>query len=644
MSNDDADDKATETRTNGDGAETLGGDLERTEQASAHEIEQLVKASVDEEEEAALAAKRSSPPGAGDGASPANATRAIDDEDTATGDPEAIEKAILASRGEEDAPPSSEPMPVSARDVEPTSGRTEIEPISVRDADAEPLSLRDIEAEPVSMRDLEIAMAPGKAPPKLPVRPPPAPIQVQAPPARAIPRAPLKKRPVPAEGEAEGSAPSSPLPPPPGRSSSPPPARTPSVPPPLPARAASVPPPMPKRPSSIPPPLPPPARADREDDEIQALHGGLVGSLGMPPAPKDLGPPMSVDAEPESMGPDSLEGPTSQPAKKRKKKKRKSIAFDEPMREAAKEGNALGLATSPSAARVRVKSTQPSDDDAVSARADSDPPPPLAASRTAAKATTSSAAATPAKKRIERPIAPPPPAPAESSTGSKLMWAVGGAAIALIVGYVAFGRPSQPTQTEARSQEQHASVGPAPTPTEPKPAETTKTEEPAPTPADTASAAMPPGPAPSASVVASVPAPSAVGTVPTAPTVPGTAPVGAPTTPATAPPAPSASAAPTAEPSAAPPAGPEFDRGAASAALDSAVGAASGCKKEGDPSGSARVSVTFAPSGRVTVANIMGPPFAGTATGGCIAMSFRSATVPPFEGNPVTVTKTVNIP
>jgi hypothetical protein len=54
--------------------------------------------------------------------------------------------------------------------------------------------------------------------------------------------------------------------------------------------------------------------------------------------------------------------------------------------------------------------------------------------------------------------------------------------------------------------------------------------------------------------------------------------------------------------------------------------------------------VTFAPSGRVTQANLQGPPFAGTATGSCIAKAFRSSSVPPFEGDPVTVSKTVNLP
>ncbi len=90
------------------------------------------------------------------------------------------------------------------------------------------------------------------------------------------------------------------------------------------------------------------------------------------------------------------------------------------------------------------------------------------------------------------------------------------------------------------------------------------------------------------------------------------------------------------------PVGP-FDRAAAASALSSAASQASSCKKSGDPSGTASVTVTFAPSGRVTSANISGPPFAGTATGGCIASTLRRATVPPFEGDRITVSKTVVI-
>jgi hypothetical protein len=53
------------------------------------------------------------------------------------------------------------------------------------------------------------------------------------------------------------------------------------------------------------------------------------------------------------------------------------------------------------------------------------------------------------------------------------------------------------------------------------------------------------------------------------------------------------------------------------------------------------VVITFAPSGRVTTATIGGPPFAGTPTGGCIAAALRKARVPAFEGERVTVSKTI---
>ena len=87
--------------------------------------------------------------------------------------------------------------------------------------------------------------------------------------------------------------------------------------------------------------------------------------------------------------------------------------------------------------------------------------------------------------------------------------------------------------------------------------------------------------------------------------------------------------------------GTEFDRAAARNALASAAAQASSCRKDGDPSGMATITITFAPSGRITSANLQGPPFAGTATGGCIANTMRRATVPAFSGEYVTVTKTI---
>jgi predicted Zn finger-like uncharacterized protein len=94
---------------------------------------------------------------------------------------------------------------------------------------------------------------------------------------------------------------------------------------------------------------------------------------------------------------------------------------------------------------------------------------------------------------------------------------------------------------------------------------------------------------------------------------------------------------------AAPSSAPPFSKASAISALGAAAGSAGGCKKPGGPTGTGKVQVTFAPSGRVTSATVMGPPFAGTAVGGCVAGAFRRAKVPAFSGNPVTVSKSFAI-
>jgi hypothetical protein len=93
-----------------------------------------------------------------------------------------------------------------------------------------------------------------------------------------------------------------------------------------------------------------------------------------------------------------------------------------------------------------------------------------------------------------------------------------------------------------------------------------------------------------------------------------------------------------------PPVGTEpFDAAAARVALDASAAQASSCRKPGDPSGVAVVIITFSPTGRVTTANISGPPFAATPTGGCIASTLRKTKIPAFAGDMVTVKKTVTI-
>jgi len=90
------------------------------------------------------------------------------------------------------------------------------------------------------------------------------------------------------------------------------------------------------------------------------------------------------------------------------------------------------------------------------------------------------------------------------------------------------------------------------------------------------------------------------------------------------------------------PEGAAFDKNAAIAALGAAAANAASCKQPNGPTGSGKVSVTFAPSGRATATNVAGA-LAGTEVGGCVARLFRGAKVPPFSGEPITVSKSFTI-
>jgi hypothetical protein len=105
---------------------------------------------------------------------------------------------------------------------------------------------------------------------------------------------------------------------------------------------------------------------------------------------------------------------------------------------------------------------------------------------------------------------------------------------------------------------------------------------------------------------------------------------------------PATAAAPETEP-AAESGDPPLDREALQSALNDAIVRSQACRSSADPFGSARATVTFAPSGRVTQATISGEPFAGTAIGGCLATTLRSITIPRFSGQPVTIRKTIGL-
>jgi predicted Zn finger-like uncharacterized protein len=116
------------------------------------------------------------------------------------------------------------------------------------------------------------------------------------------------------------------------------------------------------------------------------------------------------------------------------------------------------------------------------------------------------------------------------------------------------------------------------------------------------------------------------------PAATGSTPAGSSTTPST-----------TATKPAAPSGGGSFDVGAAKAALAGAAASAAGCGNASGPKGSGKVQVTFAPSGRVTSANVVAGPFGGTSVGGCVASKFRAARVPAFSGSPQTVSKSFTV-
>lgn len=186
--------------------------------------------------------------------------------------------------------------------------------------------------------------------------------------------------------------------------------------------------------------------------------------------------------------------------------------------------------------------------------------------------------------------------------------------------------------------------------------QTTASAEPVASEAPAASVAPSASAAPTASAEAdgSSTAPEAsnsAGALPASASAPGSKPAAAapPAAAAAATPAAAAAAKPadpaaTTKPAEAPAAteGAAFDKNAAIAALSAAAGSAGSCKTADGPTGSGKVSVTFAPSGRATATSVAGD-LAGTEVGGCVARLFRAAKVPPFSGDPVTVSKSFTI-
>jgi hypothetical protein len=85
-----------------------------------------------------------------------------------------------------------------------------------------------------------------------------------------------------------------------------------------------------------------------------------------------------------------------------------------------------------------------------------------------------------------------------------------------------------------------------------------------------------------------------------------------------------------------------FDKAAAKSALNAAADAASACGA-GGAAGKGKIQITFAPSGKVSDAQLVEGPFAGTTAGKCALRHFKAVKVPGFSGAPVTVAKSFKV-
>ena len=94
---------------------------------------------------------------------------------------------------------------------------------------------------------------------------------------------------------------------------------------------------------------------------------------------------------------------------------------------------------------------------------------------------------------------------------------------------------------------------------------------------------------------------------------------------------------------------PSFDRGAAAAGLGSVKPQA--CKGADGPTGQGHVTVTFAPSGKVILAQLdegpFGPTgssaFVGTSVERCLVDAYEKVSIPPFSGQAIHVGKSFRI-
>ncbi|HWA76801.1 MAG TPA: hypothetical protein VG937_30920 [Polyangiaceae bacterium] len=105
--------------------------------------------------------------------------------------------------------------------------------------------------------------------------------------------------------------------------------------------------------------------------------------------------------------------------------------------------------------------------------------------------------------------------------------------------------------------------------------------------------------------------------------------------------APSAAAPSVAVPSAAAPLG--YNEKALEGALHWGVTQAEACHRGGRPTGTARATMTFSPSGKITQFVLEGEPIASAAVGKCITSYLRAVMIPPFSGPEFTITREITL-
>jgi hypothetical protein len=65
--------------------------------------------------------------------------------------------------------------------------------------------------------------------------------------------------------------------------------------------------------------------------------------------------------------------------------------------------------------------------------------------------------------------------------------------------------------------------------------------------------------------------------------------------------------------------------------------------QRGRAGGTAELFITFSPSGKVSEARLVGEPIASAPVGRCILDYARAIFLPPFDGPPFTVSRTITL-